>query len=110
MSRYNGSFFTFIVSFLLSRFFSRLHHSIVLALCQHVFCDPEIFCIQRSGRAHMLAWHGGAHPPRPRRRAPAGPWDPRSEEHTSELQSRENIVCRLLLEKKKHTYHAVLRY
>src|SRR5690606_39746677 len=25
----------------------------------------------------------------------------RSEEHTSELQSRENIVCRLLLEKKK---------
>src|SRR5690606_40740693 len=27
----------------------------------------------------------------------------RSEEHTSELQSRENLVCRLLLEKKKHT-------
>src|SRR5690606_41632827 len=29
--------------------------------------------------------------------------DLRSEEHTSELQSRENLVCRLLLEKKKHT-------
>src|SRR5690606_40235730 len=30
----------------------------------------------------------------------------RSEEHTSELQSRENLVCRLLLEKKKNTtYH-----
>src|SRR5690606_41534371 len=28
----------------------------------------------------------------------------RSEEHTSELQSRENLVCRLLLEKKK-SYH-----
>src|SRR5690606_40692987 len=27
----------------------------------------------------------------------------RSEEHTSELQSRENLVCRLLLEKKKTT-------
>src|SRR6266511_2564683 len=27
----------------------------------------------------------------------------RSEEHTSELQSRENLVCRLLLEKKKMT-------
>src|SRR5690606_41062045 len=27
--------------------------------------------------------------------------DDRSEEHTSELQSRENLVCRLLLEKKK---------
>src|SRR2546426_3848688 len=29
-------------------------------------------------------------------------WDPRSEEHTSELQSPCNLVCRLLLEKKKH--------
>src|SRR5438445_13848157 len=27
----------------------------------------------------------------------------RSEEHTSELQSRQYLVCRLLLEKKKHT-------
>src|SRR2546427_9634121 len=44
---------------------------------------------------------------------------PRSEEHTSELQSQSNLVCRLLLEKKKeatyyyrlmhklHTLHAV---
>src|SRR2546426_3453015 len=29
--------------------------------------------------------------------------DPRSEEHTSELQSPCNLVCRLLLEKKKET-------
>src|SRR5258708_17091155 len=30
----------------------------------------------------------------------------RSEEHTSELQSPDHLVCRLLLEKKKtHTYH-----
>src|SRR5688572_31382566 len=28
----------------------------------------------------------------------------RSEEHTSELQSQSNLVCRLLLEKKKHDY------
>src|SRR2546422_4453439 len=28
-------------------------------------------------------------------------WTPRSEEHTSELQSRLHLVCRLLLEKKK---------
>src|SRR2546430_3089522 len=33
---------------------------------------------------------------------------PRSEEHTSELQSQSNLVCRLLLEKKKH--YAVLRW
>src|SRR2546430_12277897 len=29
--------------------------------------------------------------------------EPRSEEHTSELQSQSNLVCRLLLEKKKKT-------
>src|SRR2546430_13285589 len=32
----------------------------------------------------------------------------RSEEHTSELQSQSNLVCRLLLEKKK-AHHAVTR-
>src|SRR3712207_8070703 len=32
--------------------------------------------------------------------------DPRSEEHTSELQSRQYLVCRLLLEKKKLSYSA----
>src|SRR3712207_7782395 len=30
----------------------------------------------------------------------------RSEEHTSELQSRQYLVCRLLLEKKKNTIHS----
>src|SRR5256885_11993723 len=41
---------------------------------------------------------------------------PRSEEHTSELQSPCNLVCRLLLEKKKHIvntvqlhFHAMIR-
>src|SRR5437660_2692237 len=37
--------------------------------------------------------------------APAGL--ERSEEHTSELQSRGHLVCRLLLEKKKTTYRSV---
>src|SRR2546429_5742731 len=34
----------------------------------------------------------------------------RSEEHTSELQSRLHLVCRLLLEKKKRTTHIALAY
>src|SRR2546421_2540110 len=38
-------------------------------------------------------------PPGSQRRRALPPW--RSEEHTSELQSRSDIVCRLLLEKKK---------
>src|SRR5690606_41788176 len=55
----------------------------------------------------------GPKPPRPRFTAPRpgllriamGSEKPqRSEEHTSELQSRENIVCRLLLEKKTGLY------
>src|SRR5215475_16070702 len=33
----------------------------------------------------------------------------RSEEHTSELQSRENLVCRLLLEKKKKRKNHLIR-
>src|SRR3712207_7329127 len=38
-----------------------------------------------------------------------GSWLVRSEEHTSELQSRQYLVCRLLLEKKKQTrtYHPI---
>src|SRR3712207_8943544 len=43
----------------------------------------------RGGRAGRHALGGGPHRPR------------RSEEHTSELQSRQYLVCRLLLEKKK---------
>src|SRR3712207_7703438 len=44
-------------------------------------------------------------PEMPRRAAiPSG----RSEEHTSELQSRQYLVCRLLLEKKKHNYTPIL--
>src|SRR3712207_7411038 len=46
----------------------------------------------RPGRLHVLR----ARPHRTGRRGPT-----RSEEHTSELQSRQYLVCRLLLEKKK---------
>src|SRR2546430_12328146 len=34
----------------------------------------------------------------------------RSEEHTSELQSQSNLVCRLLLEKKKNIYSTTTHY
>src|SRR2546427_8422718 len=37
------------------------------------------------------------------------PCAPRSEEHTSELQSQSNLVCRLLLEKKKKKQNARVR-
>src|SRR2546421_8055035 len=41
--------------------------------------------------------------------APREPRPHRSEEHTSELQSRSDLVCRLLLEKKK-TFSEIVRY
>src|SRR3712207_7441933 len=50
-----------------------------------------------AGPSRGQARRGG---PAVRRPAPALPAD-RSEEHTSELQSRQYLVCRLLLEKKK---------
>src|SRR5699024_12160147 len=65
------------------------------------------------GRVPGLARPGlGSHPsgqvlPNGARRRPVGGGlaqaGPRSEEHTSELQSRFDLVCRLLLEKKKTT-------
>src|SRR6266511_5738040 len=61
-------------------FRSRLHRRVGIG---HCFCRP--------------ATRDGDFPARGR--GPAS--TPRSEEHTSELQSRENLVCRLLLEKKK---------
>src|SRR3712207_6964882 len=63
--------------------------------------DPRAPCRARAclwGRVHgrELTWCWC----RFRRRRPEAPGQ-RSEEHTSELQSRQYLVCRLLLEKKK---------
>src|SRR3712207_7894251 len=60
----------------------------------------------RPPRGHRERAHPGGRrrhgPRRRRRRGPADEREPRrSEEHTSELQSRQYLVCRLLLEKKK---------
>src|SRR5256885_6396265 len=66
----------------------------------------------RSARRSCAA----ARPGRPCRRSrgserlPSLRPSPRSEEHTSELQSPCNLVCRLLLEKKKKLLYSVLNY
>src|SRR3712207_8460332 len=58
----------------------------------------------RAGREHLLAQLGGGRTVQGDSlgRTPPGDYarDVRSEEHTSELQSRQYLVCRLLLEKK----------
>src|SRR3712207_8023905 len=59
----------------------------------------------RTGRSfmHQITRHEGAET-----MTTTHPIDNRSEEHTSELQSRQYLVCRLLLEKKKNQDHLVL--
>src|SRR3712207_6915616 len=74
-------------------------------LRQRVPCGarPRGGALRRHGRRRQ---HLPARRPRTVRR----PSRARSEEHTSELQSRQYLVCRLLLEKKKkinHTNHHI---
>src|SRR2546430_3308640 len=55
--------------------------------------------LRRSRRPVGSPARSGSPAPRPR---PPPRGGTRSEEHTSELQSQSNLVCRLLLEKKNH--------
>src|SRR2546427_2697985 len=55
----------------------------------------------RSGPAASGVRRGAGSPARRHVRDGGRPRGARSEEHTSELQSQSNLVCRLLLEKKK---------
>src|SRR5207247_2702755 len=57
-----------------------------------------------------LAFETGIPKPAPRTKQPRRIRDlaVRSEEHTSELQSRVDLVCRLLLEKKKQAYIIII--
>src|SRR5262245_64381575 len=55
--------------------------------------------LSRTGRRR----HRRRRPGTPRPPSPSPRLAPRSEEHTSELQSLRHLVCRLLLEKKKKT-------
>src|SRR5205814_8322536 len=56
-------------------------------------------------RSHHDSIAGQAARHRPGPRGGVGADDPRSEEHTSELQSLRHLVCRLLLEKKNTQLH-----
>src|SRR2546430_13389497 len=64
-----------------------LHDALPICRC---FTRPSSTAGERPRR--LTRWRRGAEPPSASR----------SEEHTSELQSQSNLVCRLLLEKKKN--------
>src|SRR5688572_32278328 len=63
---------------------------------------------RQTNESSLWIWSGGGRPTAilAVEYYPMGPMGPRrSEEHTSELQSQSNLVCRLLLEKKKKIYN-----
>src|SRR5690554_7573015 len=62
-----------------------------------------------TGRKEVVGHCPGRLPALPNRANPGNhPRQSRSEEHTSELQSRPHLVCRLLLEKKNKELHSSL--
>src|SRR5205085_3607087 len=61
------------------------------------FPNTEVFVLDAASRAVPLLDY----------RTRSGEAEDRSEEHTSELQSQSNLVCRLLLEKKKNNNKAI---
>src|SRR2546430_10009956 len=66
-----------------------------LARADHAEAEP----LQQPQADVVLREHAGLQRPDP---GPFRAVDHRSEEHTSELQSQSNLVCRLLLEKKNY--------
>src|SRR5688572_32385815 len=61
----------------------------------------EVIPIKLAAAAILVSDQQGFRVRIPLREGLAGEIEDRSEEHTSELQSQSNLVCRLLLEKKK---------
>src|SRR5256885_6772003 len=75
---------------------------IVLVNGARAWCLNAVFrCISQEVLAVFGAWAGPARRSERTGRGQDQPYPVRSEEHTSELQSPCNLVCRLLLEKKK---------
>src|ERR1035438_10673382 len=64
------------------------------------FLNRRLFSVDARSSARTFSATFVSSGPTPPRTRPAPP-SPRSEEHTSELQSLRHLVCRLLLEKKK---------
>src|SRR5574340_1335574 len=80
---------------------------LVFHVCLHPFFSSFFFflMIRRPPRSTLFPYttlfRSGTRPGGPRRAVRHPGMGQRSEEHTSELQSPKDLVCRLLLEKKK---------
>src|SRR5256885_3848908 len=70
--------------------------------------DIAIAIAPDAGKSESKMSKAARQPARESAPVPKGPCQGRSEEHTSELQSPCNLVCRLLLEKKKNTHVTLL--
>src|SRR5438874_10301009 len=73
-----------------------------LPICDRRAHEADRRALRGQDQADNRRRRAGSHPPRQALGHRARVAE-RSEEHTSELQSRRDLVCRLLLEKKKNT-------
>src|SRR5436309_6534729 len=89
--------FLFIARLTTDLYTLSLHDALPISGWAAIGSGPTIIA---SG-SNRTSWVSGSISPRRFRDARSRRSKRRSEEHTSELQSRENLVCRLLLEKKK---------
>src|SRR2546430_13830115 len=94
------------IHFLMFFFFNDTATTEIYTLSLH---DALPICHQhaRQPLLPLLGRHRPGRRPPPQRRLRRGAGGERSEEHTSELQSQSNLVCRLLLEKKKNHKYTV---
>src|SRR2546427_4383854 len=89
--------------------YTTLFRSRLTAICtanSRIFsltCTPNSRTLMTSWENLMARIQQGQRRPRKQQRLEARVTPERSEEHTSELQSQSNLVCRLLLEKKKES-------
>src|SRR2546430_6283933 len=87
--------------------YTTLFRSVPVADADDLRCLPPRDLLRHGPQNHFLYFHRPSRPSGKRTCLPCSPTltarkaDRRSEEHTSELQSQSNLVCRLLLEKKK---------
>src|SRR5438093_13451861 len=85
-----------------SRELSHLYGNLGFFFFYHT-APTEIYTLSLHDALPIYVTARPLHPGEHRRVLPVVPVEPRSEEHTSELQSLTNLVCRLLLEKKNNT-------
>src|SRR5690554_7124357 len=95
--RINCMKYSWVIDLDIKGFFDNIDHELLLKAVEHYTDKKHILLYVKRWIEVAVELPDGTIKPS------EGKGTPRSEEHTSELQSRPHLVCRLLLEKKKKT-------